>query len=100
MRSVTCTIRVVDADGVAWEGAGENLAQAVRDLERRRRRGEPSAVRAVHGAAKQDELPEEPNRWRLTPAGEALVTAARRRAADVALGDRSGGASDERRDSQ
>jgi hypothetical protein len=54
------TVRVTGPDGVTWEGEGDGLAAAVRDLGRRRRRGQRARRRGE-------------TRWRLTAEGEAAV---------------------------
>lgn len=57
-------IRVTGEDGVTWEGEGETLGLAVRDLGRKHRRGEPAADPGIG---------DEETRWRLTPKGEAAA---------------------------
>jgi hypothetical protein len=54
------TVRVTGADGTTYQGDGEGLALAMRDLGRTHRAGE--------SAAAQGEA-----RWRVTPAGEAYL---------------------------
>ncbi len=56
-------IRVTGEDGVTWEGEGETLALAVRDLGRKHRRGEPA----------DPGIGDEETRWTLTPMGEAAA---------------------------
>jgi hypothetical protein len=54
------TVRVTGLDGTTYQGDGENLALAMRDLGRRHREGQP--------AADQGET-----RWRVTAAGAAYL---------------------------
>ena len=54
------TVRVTGADGVTYQGDGEGLALAMRDLGRKHRAGE--------AAADQGEVC-----WRVTPAGAAYL---------------------------
>jgi hypothetical protein len=63
------TVRVTGTDGTTYQGDGEDLALAVRDLGRRRRAGV--------AAAGQSEA-----RWRLTLAGEASLAGLRDGAAE------------------
>lgn len=58
------TVRVTGADGITFQGDGENLALAMRDLGQRHRAGEAAEQ---HGEA----------RWRLTPAGAAYLASLR-----------------------
>ena len=59
-------VRVTGPDGVTWEGEGEGLAAAMRDLGRRHRRRQRAALRGE-------------TRWRLTAKGEAAVARLRQR---------------------
>jgi hypothetical protein len=59
-RHRSTTVRVTGPDGVTWEGEGDGLAAAVRDLSRKRRRGQCAGS------------PGE-TRWRLTAKGETAV---------------------------
>jgi hypothetical protein len=75
------TVRVTAVDGTTWEGHGEGLTRAARDLVRRHRAGQP--------AADQGEV-----RWRLTPPGQHAPAPARRSGTDSAApGDPPTGAS-------
>jgi hypothetical protein len=58
------TVRVTAVDGTTWEGHGDGLALAMRDLGRRHRAGRP--------APDQGEA-----RWRLTPLGRRALAHAR-----------------------
>jgi hypothetical protein len=54
------TVRVTGADGVTWEGHGDGLAPALRELGRWRRAGQSAAAQAEA-------------RWRLTPLGRRTL---------------------------
>jgi hypothetical protein len=62
------TVRVTGADGITYQGDGEGLALAMRDLGRKHRAGQPAEAQ---GEA----------RWRVTPAGEAYLAGWRERGA-------------------
>jgi hypothetical protein len=67
------TVRVTGVDGTTYQGDGENLALAMRDLGRRHRAGQPAADQSDQGEA--SEAPEASGgaRWRVTPAGAAYL---------------------------
>jgi hypothetical protein len=54
------TVRVTGLDGTTYQGDGESLALAMRDLGRTHRAGQPAADQGK-------------TRWRVTPAGEAYL---------------------------
>ena len=58
------TIRYTGPDGVTWQGDGDGLPAAVRDLAARCAAGQPAA-------------PGVEVRWRLTPLGEAYLAGLR-----------------------
>jgi hypothetical protein len=61
------TVRVTGADGITYQGDGEGLALAMRDLGRKHRAGQPAAAQGEAAAASGV------TRWRVTPAGEAYL---------------------------
>jgi hypothetical protein len=62
-RSGHSTVRVTGVDGTTYQGDGESLALAMRDLGRRHRAGPPAADQGDQGET----------RWWVTPAGEAYL---------------------------
>jgi hypothetical protein len=58
------TVRVTGLDGTTYQGDGEGLALAMRDLGRKHRAGQPAAAQGE-------------TRWRVTPAGEAYLAGLR-----------------------
>jgi hypothetical protein len=72
------TVRVTALDGTTYQGDGENLALAMRDLGRKHRAGQPAADRGGRGERVEAS---EATRWRVTPAGEAYLAGWRERGA-------------------
>jgi hypothetical protein len=66
------TVRVTGPDGTTWQGDGDGLALAMRNLGRRHREGRP-----VDGASGE----RSDTRWTLTAKGWAAVAQERRQAA-------------------
>jgi hypothetical protein len=68
------TVRVTGLDGTTYQGDGESLALAMRDLGRRHRAGQPAADQGDRGEASEAVGA---TRWRVTPAGAAYLAGLR-----------------------
>jgi hypothetical protein len=64
------TVRVTGVDGTTYQGDGESLALAMRDLGRTHRAGQPAADQGGRGEASEASGA---TRWRVTPAGAAYL---------------------------
>jgi hypothetical protein len=78
-------VRVTGLDGTTYQGDGENLALAMRDLGRRHRAGQPAADQGDGGEASQSSEASRATRWRVTPAGAAYLAGLRGGAAEAAV---------------
>jgi hypothetical protein len=68
------TVRVTGLDGTTYQGDGESLAFAMRDLGRRHRAGQSAADQSDPGVLGEATGA---TRWRLTPVGEAYLAGLR-----------------------